>query len=112
MPFVENIDLIEPLLEELSGKGIYREETGKILKLSNNYQQAIVAMNKIICSEATKPKLTEREREISLLVVEGLTNREIAAGLSISENTVKTQLKRIFEKLGVNSRALLIKHLE
>ena len=112
MPFVENADLIEPLLEELRGKGIYREEIVKILTLSKNYQQAIVAMNKSICSEAAKPKLTEREREISLLVVEGLTNREIAAGLSISENTVKTQLKRIFEKLGVNSRALLTKYLE
>lgn len=112
MSFVENADLIESLLEELSGKGIYCEETVKIMKLSKNYQQAIVAMNKIICSEAAKPKLTDREREISLLVVEGLTNREIAAGLSISENTVKTQLKRIFEKLGINSRALLIKYLE
>jgi len=112
MPFVENTDLIEPLLEELGGKGIYREETVKIIKLSKNYQQAIIAMNKTICSEAAKPKLTNREREISLLVVDGLTNREIAAGLSISENTVKTQLKRIFEKLGVNSRALLMKCLE
>jgi len=112
MPFVENADLIEPLLEELRGKGIYREEIVKIIKLSKKYQQAIVAMNKTICREAAKPKLADREREIALLVVDGLTNREIAAGLSISENTVKTQLKRIFEKLGVNSRALLIKHLE
>jgi len=84
----------------------------KIIKLSKKYQQAIIAMNKTICSEAAKPKLTNREREISLLVVDGLTNKEIAAGLSISENTVKTQLKRIFEKLGVNSRALLMKCLE
>ena len=108
MPFVENTDLIAPLLEEMSAKGIYREEMVKIIKLSKNYQQAIVVMNKTICCEAAKPKLTDREREIALLVVEGLTNKEIAAGLSISENTVKTQLKRIFEKLGVNSRALLV----
>ena len=112
MPFVENTDLIEPLLTELSNKGIYREETMAIIKLAKSYQQAIAAMNKTIGGEAAKPKLTDREREIALLVVDGLTNREIAAGLSISENTVKTQLKRIFEKLGVNSRALLIKYLE
>lgn len=112
MPFVENTDLLEPLLEELSSKGIYRAQTAKIIKLSKNYQQAISAMNQTICGEAAKPKLTDREREIALLVVDGLTNREIAAGLSISENTVKTQLKRIFEKLGVNSRALLTKYLE
>ena len=51
--------------------------------------------------------LTAREREIALLAADGLTNREIAAGLNISENTVKTLLKRSFEKIGVNSRAQL-----
>ncbi|WP_378955068.1 LuxR C-terminal-related transcriptional regulator [Pelosinus sp. sgz500959] len=112
MPFVENMDLIEPLFAELSSKGIYREETMEIIKLSKSYQQVIAAMNKTIGGEAAKPKLTDREREIALLVVDGLTNREIAAGLSISENTVKTQLKRIFEKLGVHSRALLTKYFE
>jgi DNA-binding NarL/FixJ family response regulator len=37
----------------------------------------------------------------------GKTNKEIGARLFISENTVKKQLKSIFNKLGVNSRALL-----
>ena len=55
--------------------------------------------------------LTAREREIALLAADGLTNREIGAGLNISENTVKTLLKRIFEKIGVNSRALLKERL-
>ena len=41
------------------------------------------------------------------MAADGLTNREIAVGLNISENTVKTLLKRSFEKIGVNSRALL-----
>lgn len=112
MPFVENADLIQPLLEDLSRTGVYREKTVQIIKLSENYQQAISTMNESIFDEAVKPKLAAREREIALLVVDGLTNREIAAGLNISENTVKTQLKRIFEKLGINSRALLIKHWE
>lgn len=112
MPFVENADLLAPLLEELSRKGIYREEALQIVTLSRKYQQAITSMNKSICDKAVKPKLAAREREITLLVIDGLTNKEIAASLNISENTVKTQLKRIFEKLGINSRALLRKHFE
>jgi LuxR family maltose regulon positive regulatory protein len=112
MPFVENADLLEPLLEELNRKGVYREETLQIVTLSRKYQQAIAVMKESVCGEAAKPKLAAREQEIALLVIDGLTNKEIAAGLNISENTVKTQLKRIFEKLGVNSRALLKKHFE
>lgn len=112
MPFVENADLIEPLLEELRCKGIYREEALQIVALSRKYQQAITTMNGAIGAKTAKPKLAAREQEIALLVIDGKTNKEIAASLNISENTVKTQLKRIFEKLGVNSRALLSKNFE
>lgn len=107
MPFVENADLIQPLLEELNNKGIYREETARILRLSAGYRQAIVNMKEPTSGTAAKAELTEREREIALWVADGLTNKEIAVTLEISENTVKTLLKRIFEKLGVNSRILL-----
>ncbi|HLE27696.1 MAG TPA: response regulator transcription factor [Anaerolineales bacterium] len=49
--------------------------------------------------------LSFRETEILRLVAEGFTNREVAARLSVSENTVKTHLARIFEKLGTTSRS-------
>ena len=48
--------------------------------------------------------LTEREREILSLVWEGKRNREIAAHLCISENTVEKHLKSIFRKLNVSNR--------
>lgn len=51
--------------------------------------------------------LTERELDVLGLVVEGLSNKEIAARLDISENTVKFHLKNIVEKLHVHSRAEL-----
>ncbi len=48
--------------------------------------------------------LTKREKEILTHVIKGLTNREIAAALYISENTVKNHLRNIMEKLQMNNR--------
>ncbi len=55
--------------------------------------------------------LTDRELEIARLVAAGLNNLEIAGCLSISRNTVKEALKRIFRKAGVDSRAELAARL-
>jgi DNA-binding CsgD family transcriptional regulator/tetratricopeptide (TPR) repeat protein len=51
--------------------------------------------------------LSPREREVVEHVAQGRTNREIAAALFLSEKTVGTHLARIFEKVGVRSRAAL-----
>ncbi len=48
--------------------------------------------------------LSKREEEVLHLLAEGLSNRELAAALSLSEHTVKNHLFRIFDKLGVSSR--------
>lgn len=52
--------------------------------------------------------VSEREREVLQLVVEGLGNREIAERLFIAEGTVKTHVKSLFEKLGCKSRTQLV----
>jgi DNA-binding NarL/FixJ family response regulator len=52
--------------------------------------------------------LTKREREIILLIGEGLRNRQIADRLFISETTVRHHLTSIFSKLGVSSRLDLV----
>ncbi len=49
-------------------------------------------------------RLSERERQISMLVARGLKNRDIASELSISENTVKRHLQSIFGKTGARDR--------
>jgi pimeloyl-ACP methyl ester carboxylesterase/DNA-binding CsgD family transcriptional regulator len=53
-------------------------------------------------------ELTPKERRVLALVAEGLSNGEIAAKLFLSEKTVRNHLTRIFDKLGVNSRARAI----
>jgi DNA-binding NarL/FixJ family response regulator len=57
-------------------------------------------------AETTTPTvLSNREREILALLADGLVNKQIAARLGISPNTVKTHLELLFEKLGVTTRA-------
>lgn len=52
--------------------------------------------------------LTAREQQVVALVSEGLSNREAARELKISEHTVKKYLFRIFDKLGISSRVELV----
>lgn len=106
MPFVENCDYIKPLLEALYDQGDYREDIPKILELYAAYEKAVEKIIKEHFAEST-PKLTVREMEIAQLAAEGLSNMEIGEQLFTSPNTVKKHLKNIFNKLGVNSRALI-----
>ena len=53
----------------------------------------------------TLDAFTEREKEVFVLLANGLTNKEIAESLFITTNTVKRHLKSIFEKLGVHTRS-------
>ena len=50
------------------------------------------------------PALTARELEVLKLVAKGMSNREIADELFISENTVKNHVRNILEKLHLHSR--------
>ena len=52
--------------------------------------------------------LTPREQQVVGLVAEGISNREIARQLAITENTVKKSLLRIYDKLGVSNRVELV----
>ncbi|MDI9331856.1 MAG: response regulator transcription factor [Alphaproteobacteria bacterium] len=53
---------------------------------------------------ATKTKLSKRQKQLILMLDRGMSNRDIAAELDISEHTVKVHLWRLFRRLGVKSR--------
>ena len=61
-------------------------------------------------SEASpKRKLTDRERQVLRGILEGLSNKEIAAGLLVSESAVKAVLQQLFHKTGVHTRSQLVR---
>jgi two-component system, NarL family, nitrate/nitrite response regulator NarL len=57
--------------------------------------------------EPAPPALTPREQQIAMAIADGRTNRDIAARLGITEQTVKNHLTSIFEKVGVDNRLQL-----
>jgi DNA-binding NarL/FixJ family response regulator len=58
--------------------------------------------NKLLCVQQTR--LTPRERQLMVLLAQGLKNKEIAWQLKITEGTVKVYLSRLFQKVGANDR--------
>jgi DNA-binding NarL/FixJ family response regulator len=77
-------------------KAAWRRRASPARNSSNSIRAAIFA------------PLSPREREILAKIAEGCTNIEIGGQLFISEKTVRNHVTRIFEKLGVRSRAQAI----
>ncbi len=64
--------------------------------------QAVAAR---LADRLIRPSLTPRELDVLRLVSRGRTNKEMASAMFISEETVKTHMKSLFQKLGVHDRA-------
>jgi two-component system nitrate/nitrite response regulator NarL len=56
-----------------------------------------------------RKRLTQRECDVLRLVCEGLTNKEIAQQIGVTENTIKGTLQQLFAKAEVRSRAQLVR---
>jgi DNA-binding CsgD family transcriptional regulator len=82
------------------------------LKLTSKQERVVIKEVPVAASEPFLPDdgkrealgITPRELEILELIAQGLSNREIAEKLFVSENTVKTHSSRVFDKLGAKRR--------
>jgi DNA-binding CsgD family transcriptional regulator len=82
------------------------------LKLTNKQERVVIKEVSVPTGEPFRPDdgkrealgITPRELEILGLIAQGLSNREIAEKLFVSENTVKTHSSRVFDKLGAKRR--------
>ncbi len=88
--------LVESIRKLVNGEPFFQNEIA--MALVQYHRERKVKEFKIIDT------LTEREREVLQLVADGLTNKEIGRKLFISENTVRTYISNILNKLGVTNR--------
>ncbi len=112
-----------------AGAAGYVLKAGEVSELANAIRAAAggkLALNRslaeaIVMQAAASPRrqrflvkpthdLTERELEVLRLVVEGLTNKEVAKNLNLSDGTVGAHLDTIFRKLQVQSRTEAVVH--
>jgi two-component system nitrate/nitrite response regulator NarL len=66
--------------------------------------EALVEHGPLVSRLPGSRPLSKREEQITVLVAEGYSNREISERLALSEHTIKNYLFRVFEKLGVTTR--------
>jgi DNA-binding NarL/FixJ family response regulator len=90
---------------ELFKKALKVIKKGEIW-IDNKYLKQLV--NNLENLKEKRLPLTPKEKEIISLVCKGLSNKQIADKLNISEQTVKAHLNRIFRKLNVQSRTQLV----
>jgi DNA-binding NarL/FixJ family response regulator len=70
--------------------------------------ESLLDPNMVRAANADQPSLTARERDVLRLMADGMNNAQIATQLFVSENTVKTHVSNILEKLGCKDRAAAV----
>ena len=93
-------------------KCIQRVQQGQIWATNEQLEYLIEAVTQVPSLRVVNSKgrnlLTPREEQVVALVADGLSNRDVARELGLSEHTIKKYLFRIFDKLGVSTRVELV----
>ncbi|HEY1264601.1 MAG TPA: response regulator transcription factor [Terriglobales bacterium] len=96
----------------LLSKCIHSVQQGQLWANNTQLQYVVEALTQVPSLRTVNARglklLTPREEQVVALVADGLSNREIAAELNLSQHTVKKYLFRIFDKLGISSRVELV----
>lgn len=94
----------------------YLLKTDKISNIAQKlklFYEGVAVLDKDVLNRLTNPdknlldKLTPREKDVVLLVIQGLTNKEISAQLFLSEGTIRNIISVIMSKLGAKNRTQL-----
>jgi two-component system nitrate/nitrite response regulator NarL len=91
--------LIQGIRETMEGKALFGQDV-----LRRALQSAEVRSG-----DQRPSKLTERERQVLSFVFEGLSNKQIADRLQVSEAAIKASLQQLFAKTGVRTRSQLVR---
>jgi DNA-binding NarL/FixJ family response regulator len=91
-----------------AGADIYIEKSSGAQEIGNALRALLSADGQFEELTPTDNKLSKRQKQLIVMLDRGLSNREIADELGISEHTVKVHLWRLFRRLGVKSRTQTI----
>ena len=87
-----------------AGADVYIEKSSGANEIGSALNALLIPESTFEDSSPTDSKLSKRQKQLIIMLDRGLSNREIADELGISEHTVKVHLWRLFRRLGVKSR--------
>ena len=103
---------LEYVVEQDRASSLLKEQTGTNFPFSSRDSATAtesgvssVTAGAILSPQRIDAVLTPRQRDVFELIVQGMSNKEIARNLQLGEGTVKIHIKRLFAKLGVRRRA-------
>ena len=104
------IDMEEPCVE--AGADIFIEKSSGVNELTAALRGLLMADadGDEVTDAAGTSKLSKRQSQLIVMLDQGLSNRDIASQLEISEHTVKVHLWRLFRRLSVKSRTQALHH--
>jgi DNA-binding NarL/FixJ family response regulator len=91
--------LVQGIRDAIKGKALFDQD----------FLRKVLEVSEVANSELRHTELTARERRVLSLVFEGLTNKEVADRIQISESAVKSCLQHLFTKTGVRTRSQLVR---
>ncbi|MFQ5826861.1 MAG: response regulator [Dehalococcoidia bacterium] len=103
--------LLKNLREEEFSELLARLRQGEPIisaPLARKLLEEFARLKEVRQEPSTDGEITEREKDVLALVAQGATNKEIAAALYISENTVSFHMKNILDKLHLRNRAQVV----
>lgn len=90
-------------------EAIHKVMAGELWLDSRAVRALVSGVNVKTGTQPAAEVLSPREKSVLKGVFEGLSNKEIAAGLQLSESSVKAALQQLFEKTGVRTRSQLVR---